>query len=237
MIMLELKDLILTYAGVIALKGVSLTVQEGETVALIGSNGSGKSSTLRAISGLKAPASGEIWFQGQRIDGLPPHKIVGLGIAHVPEGRRVFPYMTTFENLKMGAFLRNDKKQIQTDYEMIYRHFPRLQERSRQVGETLSGGEQQMLAIGRALMANPKLLLLDEPSLGLAPLMVQEIAGVISDIRQRIGVSIILVEQNARMALKLADRAYVIVTGRIAMEGAASDLMNKEEVKKAYLGM
>lgn len=235
--MLELRDVTIHYEGVTALKGISIDVREGETVALIGSNGAGKSSTLRAISGLKAPGSGEILFEGKRIDGLPPHKIVGLGIAHVPEGRRIFPYMSASENLKMGRFLRKDREQIKGDYEMVYSHFPILHERSRQFGETLSGGEQQMLAIGRALMAHPKLLLLDEPSLGLSPLMVQEIKKVISEIRQRIGVSIILVEQNARMALKLADRGYVLVTGKITIQGPAQELMDNDEVRKAYLGM
>ena len=235
--MLELKEVSLSYNGVNALKGISIDVKQGEAVALIGSNGAGKSSTLRAVSGLQRLNSGEIWFQGRRIDGLPPHKIVGLGIAQVPEDRRVFPYMSTFENLKMGAYLRKNKGQVRSDYDMVYRHFPRLRERTRQMGETLSGGEQQMLAIGRALMAGPKLLLLDEPSLGLSPVMCQEISRVIHEIRQRLDVSIILVEQNARMALKLADRAYVLVTGRIALAGDASDLMKNEEVKKAYLGM
>ena len=235
--MLELRDVTIHYEGVTALKGISINVREGETVALIGSNGAGKSSTLRAISGLKAPGSGEILFEGKRIDGLPPHKIVGLGIAHVPEGRRIFPYMSASENLKMGRFLRKDREQIKRDYEMVYSHFPILHERSRQFGETLSGGEQQMLAIGRALMAHPKLLLLDEPSLGLSPLMVQEIKKVISEIRQRTGVSIILVEQNARMALKLADRGYVLVTGKITIQGPAQELLDNDEVRKAYLGM
>lgn len=235
--MLELRDVTIHYEGVTALKGISIDVREGETVALIGSNGAGKSSTLRAISGLKAPGSGEILFEGKRIDGLPPHKIVGLGIAHVPEGRRIFPYMSASENLKMGRFLGKDREQIKRDYEMVYSHFPILHERSRQFGETLSGGEQQMLAIGRALMAHPKLLLLDEPSLGLSPLMVQEIKKVITEIRQRTGVSIILVEQNARMALKLADRGYVLVTGKITIQGAAQELMDNDEVRKAYLGM
>ncbi len=235
--MLELRDVTIHYEGVTALKGISIDVREGETVALIGSNGAGKSSTLRAISGLKAPGSGEILFEGKRIDGLPPHKIVGLGIAHVPEGRRIFPYMSASENLKMGRFLGKDREQIKRDYEMVYSHFPILHERSRQFGETLSGGEQQMLAIGRALMAHPKLLLLDEPSLGLSPLMVQEIKKVISEIRQRTGVSIILVEQNARMALKLADRGYVLVTGKITIQGPAQELMDNDEVRKAYLGM
>jgi len=235
--LLELRDVTVHYEGVTALKGISLNVEEGETVALIGSNGAGKSTTLRAISGLKVPGSGEVWFDGKRIDGLSPDRIVGLGIAHVPEGRRIFPFMTTFENLKMGTFLRRDRQEIRGDYELVYSHFPRLQERSRQFGETLSGGEQQMLAIGRALMAHPKLLLLDEPSLGLSPLMVQEIKKVVSEIRQRLGVSIILVEQNARMALKLADRGYVLVTGRIAVEGTAKELVGNDEVRRAYLGM
>ena len=235
--LLELKDVTVHYGKVAALKSISINVEEGETVTLIGSNGAGKSSTLRTISGLKTPSSGEIWFEGRRIDGLRPHEIVGLGIAHVPEGRRVFPYMSTFENLKMGAFLRKNKEEINKDYQKVYAHFPILKERSRQSGSTLSGGEQQMLATGRGLMAHPKLLLLDEPSLGLSPIMRQEIAKIIREIHQQMGVAILLVEQNACLALKLADRGYVLATGSISVQGTAQELMNNDEVRKAYLGI
>jgi len=235
--LLELKNVRVDYDGVVALKGISISVKEGEMVTLIGSNGAGKSSTLRAISGLKTPSSGEIWFEGKRIDGLPAHKIVGLGIAHVPEGRRIFPYMSIFENLKMGAFLRKDREGINKDYQTVYSHFPILKERSGQAGNTLSGGEQQMLAIGRALMANPKLLLMDEPSLGLSPIMCQEIAKIISNIRQKLGVSVLLVEQNAHLALELADRGYVMETGNIVLEGTPKELRDNDEVRRAYLGI
>ncbi len=235
--LLELKDVTVHYGKVAALKCISINVEEGEIVTLLGSNGAGKSSTLRTMSGLKAPSSGEIWFDGRRIDGLRPHEIVGLGIAHVPEGRRVFPYMSTFENLKMGAFLRKDKEEINKDYQIVYTHFPILKERSRQSGSTLSGGEQQMLAVGRGLMAHPKLLLLDEPSLGLSPIMCQEIAKIIREIHQQMGVAILLVEQNARLALKLANRGYVLATGSISVQGTAQELMNNDEVRKAYLGI
>ena len=235
--LLELRDVTVRYGGVTALKGISMVVDKGETVALIGSNGAGKSSALRAISGLTAPSSGEILLEGKRIDGLSPDKIVGLGIAHVPEGRRIFPFMTTFENLKMGTFLRKDRKEIRRDYDIVYSHFPILHKRSRQSGETLSGGEQQMLAIGRAIMAHPKILLLDEPSLGLSPIMAQEIKKVISEIRQKMEVTIILVEQNARMALKLADRGYVLARGDITMQGSGREMIENDEVRRAYLGM
>lgn len=235
--LLELKNVAVHYGKVAALKGISINVEEGEIVTLIGSNGAGKSSTLRTMSGLKAPSSGEIWFDGRRIDGLRPHEIVGLGIAHVPEGRRIFPYMSTFENLKMGAFLRKNREEINKDYQIVYTHFPILKERSRQSGNTLSGGEQQMLAVGRGLMAHPKLLLLDEPSLGLSPIMCQEIAKIIREIHQQMGVAILLVEQNARLALKLANRGYVLATGSISVQGTAQELMNNDEVRKAYLGI
>ena len=235
--LLELKDLTVHYERVAALKGITIVVKEGGLVTFLGSNGAGKSTTLRTISGLKKPTSGEIWFEGRRIDGLPANEIVGLGIAHIPEGRRIFPYMTTFENLKMGAFLRKNREETNKDYELVYTHFPKLKERSRQLGSTLSGGEQQMLAIGRALMARPKLLMMDEPSLGLSPLMCQEISKIIAEIRQRIGIGVLLVEQNARLALKLADWGYVLVTGCIVLQGSGQELLNNEEVKKAYLGM
>jgi branched-chain amino acid transport system ATP-binding protein len=235
--MLDVGDLYVYYDGVAALKGVSLSVSKGELVALIGSNGAGKSTILRTISGLKKPMRGEIRFNGRRIDGLSANKVAEYGIAHIPEGRRIFPYMSVFENLKMGAYLRNDQQSINRDYEMVYDHFPRLKERQRQLGHTLSGGEQQMLAIGRALMANPRMLLMDEPSLGLSPLLCQELSNIILRIRDQLGVSILLVEQNARLALQLATRGYVLVTGEILIEGSSMELINSEAVRKAYLGM
>jgi branched-chain amino acid transport system ATP-binding protein len=223
------------YERVAALKGISLNMASGSIVTLIGANGAGKSTALRAISGLIHIAGGEIRFQQQKINGLSPQEIVRLGIAHVPEGRRVFPYMTVRENLLMGAFRRQDRLGIQTDLEKVFAHFPVLKERRNQSAGSLSGGEQQMLAIGRALMSNPQLLLLDEPSLGLAPLMVREVGRIIQDINQQ-KVGIILVEQNAQMALRLAQKGYVLERGSIIMEGNASALINNEHVKKAYLG-
>jgi branched-chain amino acid transport system ATP-binding protein len=233
--LLEMQDVVVHYQRVAALKGICLQVGEGEIIALIGANGAGKSTTFRAISCLIIPTSGEIWFRGQRIDGWAPEKVVGIGIAQVPEGRRVFWQMTVFENLKMGAYLRNDKEMISRDLDKVYEHFPRLKERQRQRAGSLSGGEQQMVAIGRALMSKPKVLLLDEPSLGLSPLLVQTIAKIIIGINQQERVGILLVEQNARLALKLSQRAYVLETGRIALQGDAKDLINNEYVKKAYL--
>ncbi len=213
-----------------------MSVQEGDIVTLIGSNGAGKTTTLRAISGLKHPSKGEIRFGGKRIDRLAPHRINALGLAMVPEGRRVFPQMTVLENLLMGAFLRKDKNEIQKDLEnVVFKHFPRLKERTKQMAGTLSGGEQQMLAMGRALMSAPKLLLLDEPSLGLSPIMCGEIAAIIRDIHRE-GETVILVEQNARLALALAQHAYVIETGNIVLSGPARKLRENDDVKKAYLG-
>jgi len=235
--LLELKEINAHYGNVAAVKSVSVNIGKGEIVTLLGSNGAGKSTTLRAISGLKKISSGEIWFEGHRIDELPPHKIVKKGIAHVPEGSQVFPYMTTFENLKIGAFLRENQEEIKNDYETVYSHFPVLKSRAKQWGNTLSGGEQQMLAIGRGLMAKPKLLLMDEPTLGLSPIMCKEIAKIISEIRRETDVSIFLIEQNARLALKLADRGYVMVTGSVTIEGPAQDLLENRDVQKAYLGM
>ncbi len=235
--MLELNDLYVYYGGVAALKGISLSVSKGELVALIGSNGAGKSTTLRTISGLKKPEKGEIWFDGHRIDGLTANKVAAFGIAHIPEGRRIFPYMSVFENLKMGAYLRNDQHSINKDYQMIYSHFPKLGERQRQLGHTLSGGEQQMLAIGRALMSSPRLLLMDEPSLGLSPILCQELSNIILRIRDQLQVSILLVEQNARLALRLADRGYVLVSGEIMIKGSSKELIKSESVRKAYLGL
>ncbi|MDM8554682.1 ABC transporter ATP-binding protein [Desulfococcaceae bacterium HSG7] len=234
--MLEVKDITVHYYKVSAVRNISINVEDGEIVALVGSNGAGKTTTLRAISGLKHPTTGEIHFKGQRIDKLPPHKINALGIAMVPEGRRVFPQMTVLENLLLGAFLRKDKDVVQKDMEeVVFRHFPRLEERTSQAAGTLSGGEQQMLAMGRALMSAPKLLLLDEPSLGLSPIMCMEIGKIIRDIHAD-GKTVILVEQNARMALALSHHAYVIETGNIALTGQAKELLKNDDVKKAYLG-
>ena len=234
--LLEVKDITVHYFKVPAVRNISITVDDGEIVALIGSNGAGKTTMLRAISGLKHPTTGEILFKGQRINKLPPHKINALGIAMVPEGRRVFPQMTVMENLLMGAFLRKEKEDIQKDLdEVIFRHFPRLKERKNQTAGTLSGGEQQMLAMGRALMSAPKLLLLDEPSLGLSPIMCGEIGKIIMNIHTE-GRTVILVEQNARLALGLAQNAYVIETGDIALSGPSEELRKNDDVKKAYLG-
>jgi branched-chain amino acid transport system ATP-binding protein len=235
-LLLEVKDITVNYFKVPAVRNISINVEDGEIAALIGSNGAGKTTTLRAISGLKHPTTGEIFFKGQRIDKLPPHKINALGIAMVPEGRRVFPQMTVLENLLMGAFLRKEKDDIQKDLEeLVFRHFPRLKERTKQAAGTLSGGEQQMLAMGRALMSAPKLLLLDEPSLGLSPIMCGEIGKIIMNIHTE-GRTVILVEQNARLALGLAQHAYVIETGDIALSGPAKELRENNDVKKAYLG-
>lgn len=233
--LLNVKDITVYYHKVPAVKNISMEVEEGGIITLIGSNGAGKTTTLRAISGLKHPSTGEIWFADQKIEKLPAEKINKLGIAMVPEGRRVFPQMTVLENLLMGAFLRKDKGGIERDLEMVYEHFPVLRERRKQYAGTLSGGEQQMLAMGRALMSNPKLILMDEPSLGLSPILVMEIAKIIKDIHKA-GRTIILVEQNARLALNLADKAYVIETGNIVLSGDAKEMREKDEVKKAYLG-
>ena len=234
--LLEVKDITVQYFKVPAIRNISVNVEDGEIVALIGSNGAGKTTTLRAISGLKHPTKGEIHFKKQRIDGLPPYKITALGIAMVPEGRRVFPQMTVMENLLMGAFLRKNKDDIQKDLEeVVFKHFPRLKERKSQDAGTLSGGEQQMLAMGRALMSAPKLLLLDEPSLGLSPIMCMEIGKIIRDIHDE-GRTVVLVEQNARLALALSQHAYVIETGDIALSGPAKELRHNDNVKKAYLG-
>ena len=234
--LLSLTDVVVRYHKIVALKGISLEVREEGFVTLIGSNGAGKSTTLRTISGLVRVGSGKISLDGRRIDGYSPDEILKLGVAHVPEGRRVFPGLTALENLKLGAFIRSDQEGIQKDLENVFSHFPILRERSKQVAKTMSGGEQQMLAIGRALMASPRLLMLDEPSLGLAPLIVQEIAKILAEINKR-GVAIILVEQNAELALELAQYGYVLETGRIAIHGQARELMGNEHVRKAYLGI
>ncbi len=233
--LLEVRNLHVHYNKVAALKGISLQVPSGGIVTIIGANGAGKSTTLRSISGLAKPSKGEIHFDGQRIDNLPAEKIVARGIAHVPEGRRIFPDLTVEENLRIGAFLRTDKARIESDIEDIFQRFPRLKERRTQWARTLSGGEQQMVAIGRALMSGPKLLLLDEPSMGLSPVMVQEMARIVSDIAER-GVPVVLVEQNAGLALKLASYAYVLEIGTVAVEGKAEDLRADDHVRRAYLG-
>ena len=233
--MLKIDDINVYYGAIHAIKGISLTVNQGEIVTLIGANGAGKSTTLRTISGLLKPKTGSITFQGQDIAGTPAHKIVGLGISQVPEGRRVFAEMTVMENLDLGAFVRKDKAGIQQDLKHVFELFPRLEERKNQSAGTLSGGEQQMLAMGRALMSRPKLLLLDEPSMGLAPLLIKEIFNIIVDINKS-GTTVLLVEQNANMALSIANRAYVLETGRITLSGKAQDLAASEDVRKAYLG-
>jgi len=233
---LKVIDVHVHYGNVAALKGVSLDVEEADFVTLIGSNGAGKSTTLRTISGLDHPSAGVIIFEGERIETLSADKIVKMGIAHVPEGRRVFKDLTVTENLLLGAFTRDDQKGIEKDLEMVFEHFPSLRERKDQSARTMSGGEQQMVAIGRALMSRPKLLLLDEPSLGLAPVIVQEIARILVRINQR-GVSVILVEQNAELALELARHGYVLETGTIALQGEAKGLMDNDHVRKAYLGI
>lgn len=233
--MLEVKDINVYYGAIHALKNLSIDVKQGSIVTLIGANGAGKTTTLKTISGLLRPKSGNIVFKNNDLNKIPPEKIVALGISQVPEGRRVFATMSVLENLEMGAYLRTDKKAMQSDLENIFTRFPRLKERRKQIAGTLSGGEQQMLAIGRALMARPELLLMDEPSMGLAPLLVREIFEIIKDINEK-GTTILLVEQNANMALSVADNAYVIETGQIVLKGTAHELMNSPEVKKAYLG-
>ena len=233
--MLKIDNIHVYYGAIHALKGVSLEVRKSEIVTLIGANGAGKSTTLRTVSGLLAPKSGAITFLGENIAGTPAHEIVKHGISQVPEGRRIFAEMSVQENLELGAFTRKDKDGVAKDFELVYRRFPRLEERRKQQAGTLSGGEQQMLAMGRALMSRPKLLLLDEPSMGLAPLLIKEIFSIIEDINRE-GTTVLLVEQNANMALSIAHRAYVMETGRITLQGAAKDLAASEDVRKAYLG-
>jgi len=233
--MLEIKNLNVHYGVIHALKGISLTVNEGEIVTLIGANGAGKTTTLRTISGLIKPSSGQVLLDGKDITNVPASDKVELGISQVPEGRRIFPEMTVFENLELGAFLRKDKAEIKKDIEQVYDLFPILKDRKKQTAGTLSGGEQQMLAMGRALMSRPRILLLDEPSMGLAPLLVREIFNIITDINKS-GTTILLVEQNASMALSIADRAYVLENGSIVMSGSGKELAKSSEIQKAYLG-
>ena len=233
--LLEVSDATVHYHKVAALRGVSMNVPDGSVVTIIGANGAGKSTLLRAISGLEPLSGGEIRFDGHRIDGTPPEKVVACGVAQVPEGRRIFPDLTVLENLLTGAYLRRDREEVARDLDGVFEHFPRLKERRRQWAKTLSGGEQQMLAIGRALMSSPRLLLLDEPTIGLSPVLVQEMARIIREIHER-GVPVVLVEQNAELALTLADYAYVLEIGSVALHGAAADLHENEHVRRAYLG-
>ena len=233
--MLKIDELKVSYGGIEAVKGISFEVPDGQIVTLIGANGAGKSTTLRTIAGLVQPAGGRIHFQAEDITALSPDRIVSKGITLVPEGRRVFPDLTVLENLKIGAYLRKDREQIEHDLNWVYELFPRLKERSWQAAGTLSGGEQQMLAVGRALMSRPKLIMMDEPSLGLAPLIVKGIFDIIKEIN-RMGVTVLLIEQNANMALKIADIGYVLETGKITLTGPGSELLANEAVKKAYLG-
>ena len=233
--MLKVENLSVSYGVIAAVKGVSFEVGQGEIVALIGANGAGKTTILQTITGLIAPRGGSIRFDGADLLKTPAHKIVSLGMAHVPEGRRIFQELSVLENLRLGAFTRKDKKEIEDSLEMVYARFPRLKERRTQIAGTLSGGEQQMLAMGRALMSRPKISLMDEPSMGLSPLLVSEVFDIIREINAA-GTTVLVVEQNARKVLSIADRAYVLETGKIVLEGNAADLLNDDSVKKAYLG-
>jgi len=235
MSMLEIKDLEVYYGMIQAIKGVSFDVNEGEVIALIGANGAGKTTILHTITGLINAQKGSVWFEGKDITKVPAHKIVSMGMAHVPEGRRVFANLTVLQNLKMGAYTRKDKTEIEQTLDSIYKRFPRLMERQNQLAGTLSGGEQQMLAMGRALMSHPKIILMDEPSMGLSPIFVNEIFDIIRAVSES-GTTVLLVEQNAKKALSIADRAYVLETGKIVLSGKASDLLNNDSIKKAYLG-
>ena len=235
MAMLEVKDLEVYYGMIQAIKGISFEVNEGEVIALIGANGAGKTTTLHTITGLLSPKKGHVLFEGQDITRIPAHKIVSLGMAHVPEGRRVFAQLSVYQNLKMGAYTRSNKQEIEKTLEMVYKRFPRLEERKNQLAGTLSGGEQQMLAMGRALMSRPKIIVMDEPSMGLSPILVNEIFDIIQSVSAS-GTTVLLVEQNAKKALAIADRAYVLETGKITLEGRATDLLNDPSGQKAYLG-
>lgn len=235
MSMLEVKDLKVNYGVIQAIKGVSFHVEQGEVIALIGANGAGKTTILHTISGLLAPKEGSVIFEGKDIVKIPGHKIVSMGMAHVPEGRRVFAQLSVLQNLKMGAYTRKDKEEISRTLKTVFERFPRLEERQNQLAGTLSGGEQQMLAMGRALMSHPRLILMDEPSMGLSPIFVNEIFDIIEEVSKS-GTTVLLVEQNAKKALSIADRAYVLETGNIVLEGRADDLLNDDSIKKAYLG-
>ncbi len=235
MAMLEIRDLKVYYGMIQAIKGISFDVNQGEVIALIGANGAGKTTTLQTITGTLSPKSGSIFFEGTDITKVPGHKIVSLGMAHVPEGRRVFSQLSVLENIKLGAYTRKDKKEVEESIRRVYKSFPRLEERKNQPAGTLSGGEQQMLAMGRALMSKPRIILMDEPSMGLSPIFVEEVFRIIKEISAE-GTTVLLVEQNAKKALTIADRAYVLETGRIVLQGDAKDLLNNESVKKAYLG-
>ncbi len=235
MALLEINDLCVNYGMITALKGISFEVNEGEVIALIGANGAGKTTTLHALTGLIPAKSGSIKLNGKELTKVPAHKIVEMGMAHVPEGRRIFQHLSVLDNLKLGAYTRKDKANIEKDMQMVYERFPRLAERKNQIAGTLSGGEQQMLAMGRALMSNPKIIVMDEPSMGLSPILVSEIFDIITSIRKD-GTTVLLVEQNAKKALAIADRAYVLETGNIVLSGNASDLIKDESIKKAYLG-
>ncbi|WP_072523705.1 ABC transporter ATP-binding protein [Clostridium sp. Marseille-P3244] len=235
MAMLEVKDLEVYYGVIQAIKGISFEVNQGEVIALIGANGAGKTTTLHTVTGLISPKKGQVIFEGKDITKLPAHKIVSMGMAHVPEGRRVFAELSVYENLKMGAYTRKDKTEIEESLQNVYKRFPRLEERKNQMAGTLSGGEQQMLAMGRALMSKPKLILMDEPSMGLSPILVNEIFDIIRSVSES-GTTVLLVEQNAKKALAIADRAYVLETGNIVLEGRAKDLLEDDSIKKAYLG-
>lgn len=235
MAMLEIKDLEVYYGMIQAIKGISFEVNEGEVIALIGANGAGKTTTLHAVTGLIPVKAGKILFEGKDITKVPGYKIVSMGMAHVPEGRRVFAELSVYQNLKMGAYTRKDKAEIEQTLQMVYKRFPRLEERKNQMAGTLSGGEQQMLAMGRALMSHPKIILMDEPSMGLSPIFVNEIFDIIREVSAG-GTTVLLVEQNAKKALSIADRAYVLETGTIKLQGNAKELMSNDAVKKAYLG-
>ncbi len=235
MALLEAKDLQVYYGVINAIKGISFEINEGEIVSLIGANGAGKTTILHTVTGLISPKSGSVYLNGKDITKTPAHKIVYMGMSHVPEGRRVFQQLSVLANLKLGAYSRKDKDGIERDLEYVFECFPRLRERKSQLAGTLSGGEQQMLAMGRALMSDPKIIVMDEPSMGLSPLLVKEVFSIIEELNRR-GITILLVEQNAKMALSIADRAYVLETGKITMSGKASELLNDERVRKAYLG-